>query len=67
VGHFLKNFFDAFSTFKTFKNEVEKETRKIVKVLGSNNNGKFISLDFTKYCEDNGIKKQFSQTHMTPQ
>jgi len=23
--------------------------------------------DFTKYCEDNGIKKQFSQAHMTPQ
>jgi hypothetical protein len=30
---------------------------KIVKVVGSNNNGKFITRDFTKYCEDNGIKR----------
>ncbi len=45
----------------------KKKMRKVVKVLGSNNNGKFIIQDFTKYCENNGINKQFSQAHMTPQ
>jgi hypothetical protein len=53
---FLK-IYDALSTFKTFKNEVGKKKGKVVKVLGSNNSGKLISCDFTKYCEHNGIKR----------
>jgi hypothetical protein len=57
MGHFLKKKFDALSTFKTFMNEMEKKMGKVVKVFGSNNSGKFISRDFTKYCEDNGIKR----------
>jgi hypothetical protein len=56
-GSFFKEKSNALSTFKTFKNEMEKKMKKVVKVLGSNNNGKFINHDFIKYCENNGIKK----------
>jgi hypothetical protein len=60
VGAFLKKKYNAFYAFKTFKNVVEKEIGRVVKVLKSNNGEKIINCDFTRYCENNGIKKQFS-------
>jgi hypothetical protein len=32
-GSFFKEKYDAFSTFKTFKTEMEKEIGKVVKVI----------------------------------
>jgi hypothetical protein len=36
---FLKKNFDALFAFKTLKNELEKETRKIIKIIRSDNGG----------------------------
>jgi transposase InsO family protein len=52
--------------FKIFNIKVEKQTGKVIKVLRSNNGGEFISSQFTNYCQDSGIRRQFSQAY-TPQ
>jgi hypothetical protein len=36
---------------------MEKEIGRVVKVFKLDNGKEFISRDFTRYCEDNGIKK----------
>ncbi len=54
------------SVFKTFKIEIEKETGKVIKAFRLDNGGEFINSQFTKYCQDNRIKRQFSQAY-TPQ
>ena len=49
--------------FKAFKALVENERNCKIKFLRSNNGGEFISNEF---CENHGIKRQFS-TAKTPQ
>ncbi len=41
--YFLKKKLDVLSIFKTFNTKVEKQKRKVIKVLMSNNGGEFIS------------------------
>ncbi len=64
--YFLKKKLDALSIFKTFNIKIKKHTWKIIKVFRLNNGVEFISSQFTKYCQDNGIRRQFSQAY-TPQ
>jgi transposase InsO family protein len=45
---------------------VEKQTRKSIKILRSDQGGEYKSGDFNKYCKDNGIVQQFTVPH-TPQ
>jgi hypothetical protein len=42
---------------KTFKNELEKETWKIVKILRSDNEKEYISNEFLKHYQDSGIRR----------
>ncbi len=64
--YFLKKKLDVLFVFKTFKTKMEKQIRKFIKILKSNNGGEFISNQFLKYCQDSKIRRQFSQAY-TPQ
>ena len=64
--YFLKGKSEAFEKFKEFNNYVENETDLKIKCLRSYNGGEFTSKEFSKFCEDHGIKRQFSSTR-TPQ
>ncbi len=46
-----------------FKNELEKETRKSIKILKLDNGGEYFNCKFRKYDQDSGIRRQFSQAH----
>ena len=62
---FLKEKSEAFQKFKTFKILVENEIGKKLKCLRFDNGGEFTSKEFNLFCENNGIKRQFS-TARTP-
>jgi len=66
LGAILEERSNALFAFKTFKNELEKKTGKIIKILRSNNGGEYISNEFFKYYQDIGIKKHFIHAR-TPQ
>ena len=62
----LKKKSEAFGYFKIFKELVENEGELRIKCLRSDNGGEFTSKEFNLYCEEHGIKRQFSATR-TPQ
>ena len=45
---------------------IEKQTRKSIKILRSDQGGEYTVGTFTSYCKDNGIIQQFIVPH-TPQ
>ena len=51
----LKRKFEAFNCCQIFKELTENETNMKIKCLRSNNGGEFVSKEFNKYCDDNGI------------
>ncbi len=57
---------DAFQKFKLFKHMVENEARWKIKVLKIDCGGEYLSIEFNKYFEQQGIKHQPTQAH-TPQ
>ncbi|KAL4304480.1 hypothetical protein GQ457_10G014350 [Hibiscus cannabinus] len=57
---------EAFDTFKAYKVLVEKEAANPIKVLCTDRGGEYISQEFTKFCENHGIKRQLT-TSFTPQ
>ena len=57
---FLKKKYKSFEGFKIYKELVENETNLKIKCLRSNNGGEFTSKLFQQYCDENGIKRQFS-------
>lgn len=63
---FLKHKSEALERFKAFKNLVENQLERKIKCLRSDRGGEFTSQEFIDYCENNGIKRQFS-TARTPQ
>jgi hypothetical protein len=63
---FLKNKSEAFENFKIYKEMVENEMDSRIKCLRSDNGGEFTSKEFMDYCNNHGIKRQFSITR-TPQ
>jgi transposase InsO family protein len=62
----LKKKSEAFECFKIFKELVENEAELRIKCLRSNNGVEFTSKEFNLYCEEHGIKRQFSASR-TPQ
>jgi transposase InsO family protein len=62
----LKNKSEAFENFKIYKEMVENEMDSRIKCLRSDNGGEFTSKEFMDYCNNHGIKRQFSIT-TTPQ
>jgi hypothetical protein len=53
----LKKKSNALFALKTLKNELEKETWKIVKIFRSDNGREYISNKFLKYYKDSGIRR----------
>ena len=64
--YFLLEKSKALSHFKCFKRMVENETSLPIKCLRTDRGGKYTSLEFNKFCEQNGIKRQLT-TAYTPQ
>ena len=56
---FLKKKSEAFEWFKIYKELVENKIDLRIKYLRSGNGGEFTSKLFQKYCDENGIKRQF--------
>jgi hypothetical protein len=63
---FLKNKSEAFENFKIYKEMVDNEMDSRFKCLRSDNGGEFTSKEFMDYCNNHGIKRQFSVAR-TPQ
>jgi len=63
---FLKEKSEAFQKIKTVKIVVENEIGKKLKCLRYDNGGEFTSKEFNLFCENYGIKRQFSVAR-TPQ
>lgn len=62
----IKRKTDVFSIFKVYKARIELEFGKSIKCLRSNNRREYTSKEFTEYCNQKGIKRQFTTTY-TPQ
>nr|GEY80506.1 retrovirus-related Pol polyprotein from transposon TNT 1-94 [Tanacetum cinerariifolium] len=50
---------EALETFKKSKALVEKTTGKCIKALRSDRGGEYVSTPFTKFCEEEGIKRLY--------
>jgi hypothetical protein len=64
--YFIRRKSDIFEYFKEFRNMVEKQTGKCIKILRSDQGGEYKSKAFNTYCKSNGIQQQFTVPH-TPQ
>ena len=51
---------ETFDKFKEFKNEVENQLNKKIKVLRSDRGGEYLSIEFTSYLRDCGIVSQLT-------
>ena len=57
---------ESFEKFKEFKNEVEKQTGKSIKILRSDRGGEYLSTEFRDFLKENGIISQLTPP-FTPQ
>ncbi|RVW63624.1 Retrovirus-related Pol polyprotein from transposon TNT 1-94 [Vitis vinifera] len=64
--YFLTEKSEAFTTFKNYKNLVEKETGAFICCLRTDRGGEFTSLEFNAFCKTNGISRQLTAAY-TPQ
>ena len=64
--YFLVEKSEAFDTFRSFKNHVEKETSIFIKCLRTDRGGEFTSQAFNDFCKENGINRQLTAAY-TPQ
>eukprot|EP00253_Pinus_taeda_P033589 PITA_33589 len=62
----MKHKDEAFEKFKSFKALVENESDHKIKCLKSDRGGEFTSNEFFDFCEEHGIRREFS-TAKTPQ
>ena len=64
--YLLKQKYQAFDVFKSFKAMAEKESNKFIKVSRSDRGGEYMSNEFMEFCQYYGIKRQFTARY-TPQ
>lgn len=64
--YFLKAKSEVLRTFKTFKQHVEKQTGRKIKVLRSDNGREYVNKEFDNFLESEGISRQLTVPH-TPQ
>lgn len=64
--YLLRSKSDAFGAFKRFRALVEDGSERKVKMLRTDRGGEFMSADFMRYCEDEGIGRQYTNPY-TPQ
>jgi hypothetical protein len=62
-GVFLVEKSQAFDTFRSFKNHVEKETNVYIKSLRIDRDGEFTPQEFTKFCNKNDISRQLTAAY----
>eukprot|EP00253_Pinus_taeda_P035081 PITA_35081 len=60
---FMRKKDETFSKIVEFKELVEKETRKKVKPLKSDNGGDYVSNDFKEFCAKEGIQRELTTPH----
>lgn len=65
-AYFLTQKSEVFSTFKSWRIQVETQTRYKVKYLRSDNGGKYTSEEFHRYCREKWILCHFITVY-TPQ
>jgi hypothetical protein len=65
--YFLKAKSEAFEKFVNFQHMVENETREKVASLRTDNGGEFTSTEFNDYCQNNGIKRQLTNSYTLQQ
>jgi hypothetical protein len=63
---FLREKYDAFEKFKTFKALDENQTGRKLKAIRSNRGREFMSRDFKEFCDKHGIKREYT-IPVTPQ
>ncbi|KAM2003433.1 hypothetical protein ACFX15_027003 [Malus domestica] len=51
---------ESFERFKEFKNEIEKQTGKHIKILRSDRGGEYLSSEFLDYLKEYGIISQWT-------
>lgn len=64
--YFLKEKTEVFQKFKEFKEEAEKDLKHVVMCLCSDNEGEYLSAEFTNYLKEHKIKRQLTCPN-TPQ
>jgi transposase InsO family protein len=57
---FLKEKVEAFEKFKKFKALTENQTWKSLKAVRSDIGGEFMSIDFNEFCDNHGIKREYT-------
>jgi hypothetical protein len=57
---FLKEKAEAFEKFKIFKALTETQTGKRLKAVRSDRGGDFMSRDFKEFCDEHGIKREYT-------
>ena len=62
----MKHKDEAFEKFQSFKALVENESNYKIKCLRSDRGGEFTSNEFFHFCEEHGIRREFS-TARAPQ
>jgi len=65
--YFLKEKSKAFDVFKKFKAMMEKTTNLYIKALWSDIGIKYMSIAFTNYYEEQGIKRFFTTPYLPQQ
>ena len=51
---------ESFEMFKRYRNEVEKQTGKDIKILRLDRGGEYLSSEFLTYLEENEILSQWT-------
>jgi hypothetical protein len=57
---FLKEKVEAFENFKIFKALTETQTGKRLKAVRSDWGGDFMSIEFKEFCDEHGIKREYT-------
>jgi hypothetical protein len=55
--------FELFNIFKKFKCLVEKQSGCFIKVLRNDRRKEYISNQFHKFCEDEGVERQLKVSY----
>ena len=58
--YLMKGKYEVFEMFKHFKSEVEKQTKKSIKIFRSDQGQEYLFREFLTYLEENGILSQWT-------
>ncbi|KAL0319039.1 UNVERIFIED_CONTAM: Retrovirus-related Pol polyprotein from transposon TNT 1-94 [Sesamum angustifolium] len=61
--YFMREKSEVFKVFKKFKNLVEKQSGRSIKVLRSDRGKEYNNSEFDKFCEEEGIEHQTTVSH----